>query len=38
MIFVAIFCASKWLKWKVATLSLTYYIEKISTNSHWMMN
>lgn len=28
MIFVAIFCISKWLKWKVATLSLAYYIEK----------
>ena len=28
MIFVTIFCVSKWMKWKVATLSLAYYIEK----------
>ena len=28
VIFAVIFCASKWLKWKIATLSLAYYIEK----------
>lgn len=28
LIFATILCASKWLKWKIATLSLAYYIEK----------
>lgn len=28
LIFVAIFCAAQWLKWKIATLSLAYYIKK----------
>lgn len=27
-IIVSAFCAIKWLKWKVATLSIVYYIEK----------
>ena len=27
-IVVSAFCAIKWLKWKVATLSIVYYIEK----------
>lgn len=28
LIFVTILCAAKWMKWKIATLSLAYYIEK----------
>lgn len=28
LIFATILCAAKWMKWKVATLSLAYYIEK----------
>lgn len=27
-IVIASVCAIKWLKWKIATLSLVYYIEK----------
>ena len=28
LIVISAFCAIKWLKWKVATLSMIYYIEK----------
>lgn len=27
-IIISAVCATKWLKWKVATLSMIYYIEK----------